>query len=165
MDEQVAPGQTQTKIGSLQRMKARTNNQGLQRHWLSRDQVRKAKALIELNLASDVKGKNKGFYKCISDTRKTWKNVSPLQKQMGDLVTLGMEAAYIPSEFFASVFICNCVTHTARVAEGKGRDWEQELPNVGDDQVQDHLRNHIMHKSMGPDEAFRGPEGSGGSSC
>lgn len=32
MDEQVAPGQTQTKIGSLQRMKARTNNQGLQRH-------------------------------------------------------------------------------------------------------------------------------------
>ncbi|KFV54386.1 hypothetical protein N341_03946, partial [Tyto alba] len=32
-------------------------------------------------------------------------------------------------------------------------DWRnEELPTVGEDQVQDHLRNLKMHKSMGPDE-------------
>ncbi|GAB0179518.1 cAMP-dependent protein kinase inhibitor alpha [Grus japonensis] len=35
----------------------------------------------------------------------------------------------------------------------KGRDWENEEPStVGEDQVQDHLRNLKVHKSMGPDE-------------
>ncbi|KFQ94507.1 RNA-directed DNA polymerase from mobile element jockey, partial [Nipponia nippon] len=34
-----------------------------------------------------------------------------------------------------------------------GRDWEnEEPPTVGEDQVQDHLRNLKVHKSMGPDE-------------
>ncbi|KFV50895.1 hypothetical protein N328_05902, partial [Gavia stellata] len=34
-----------------------------------------------------------------------------------------------------------------------GRDWENEVPHtIGKDQVQDHLRNLKVHKSMGPDE-------------
>ncbi|KFM13056.1 RNA-directed DNA polymerase from mobile element jockey, partial [Aptenodytes forsteri] len=34
-----------------------------------------------------------------------------------------------------------------------GGDWEnEEPPTVGEDQVQDHLRNLKVHKSMGPDE-------------
>ncbi|KFQ73820.1 hypothetical protein N337_06957, partial [Phoenicopterus ruber ruber] len=34
-----------------------------------------------------------------------------------------------------------------------GRDWEnEEPPTAGEDQVQDHLRNLKVHKSMGPDE-------------
>ncbi|KAK4818700.1 hypothetical protein QYF61_017921 [Mycteria americana] len=41
----------------------------------------------------------------------------------------------------------------AQVAEGKGRDWEnEEPPTVAEDEVQDHLRNLKVHKSMGPDE-------------
>ncbi|GAB0176047.1 nucleoside diphosphate kinase 6 [Grus japonensis] len=41
----------------------------------------------------------------------------------------------------------------AQVTEGKDRDWEnEEPPTVGEDQVQDHLRNLKEHKSMGPDE-------------
>ncbi|GAB0190216.1 mitochondrial enolase superfamily member 1 [Grus japonensis] len=36
---------------------------------------------------------------------------------------------------------------------GKGRDWEtEELPTVGEDQVQEYLRNPKVHKPMGPDE-------------
>lgn len=35
-----------------------------------------------------------------------------------------------------------------QVAEGKGESWENELPAVGDD----HLQNLKMHKSTGPDE-------------
>ncbi|KFO09640.1 hypothetical protein N312_07356, partial [Balearica regulorum gibbericeps] len=34
-----------------------------------------------------------------------------------------------------------------------GRDWEnEEPPAVGEDQIQDHLGNLKVHKSMGPDE-------------
>ncbi|GAB0175355.1 mitochondrial enolase superfamily member 1 [Grus japonensis] len=55
--------------------------------------------------------------------------------------------------FFASVFTGKCSSHTAQVTEGKGRDWENELlPTIGEDQVQEYLRNLKVHKSMGPDE-------------
>ncbi|GAB0197821.1 hypothetical protein GRJ2_002247500 [Grus japonensis] len=83
------------------------------------DQVRKAKALIELNLARDVKGNKKSFY---SDKRKTRENVGPLWKEMGDLVTLDMEKAEVFDDFFASVFTGKCSSHTAQVTEDKGRD-------------------------------------------
>ncbi|GAB0206039.1 hypothetical protein GRJ2_003069500 [Grus japonensis] len=41
------------------------------------------------------------------------------------------------------------ISHTTQVTEGKGRDWDwgnEELPTVGEDQVQDHLK---VHKYMG----------------
>jgi len=40
------------------------------------------------------------------------------------------------TDFFASVFTGKCSGHTTQVAEGKGRDWEnEEMPIVGEDQV------------------------------
>ncbi|GAB0209554.1 mitochondrial enolase superfamily member 1 [Grus japonensis] len=119
----------------------------------ARDQVRKAKALIELNLARDVKDYKKSFYRYVSEKRRMRENVGPLWKEMGDLVTQDMEKAEVLNDFFASVFTDKCSSHTAQVAEGKGRDWEnEELLTVGEDQVQDHLRNLKVHKSMGSDE-------------
>ncbi|GAB0185903.1 mitochondrial enolase superfamily member 1 [Grus japonensis] len=119
----------------------------------ARDQVRKAKALIELNLPRDVKGNKKSFYRCTSNKKKTRENVGPLWKETGNLVTQDMEKTEVLNDFFASVFTSKCSSHTAQVTEGKGRDWEnKELPSVGEDQVQDHLRNLKVHKSMGPDE-------------
>ena len=57
------------------------------------------------------------------------------------------------TDIFASVFNCKLSSHAAQVAEGKGRDWEnEELPTVGEDQVRECLRNLKVHKSMGPDE-------------
>ncbi|GAB0181545.1 mitochondrial enolase superfamily member 1 [Grus japonensis] len=54
-------------------------------------------------------------------------------------------------EFFTG----KCSSHTTQVAEGKGRDWENAEPStVGEDQVQDHLRNLKVHKSVGPDEMY-----------
>jgi len=44
----------------------------------ARDQVRKAKALSELNLARDIRGNNKSFYGYISDKRKNRELVGPL---------------------------------------------------------------------------------------
>ncbi|GAB0178212.1 mitochondrial enolase superfamily member 1 [Grus japonensis] len=117
----------------------------------ARDQVRKAKALIELNLARDVKDNKKSFYRYVSDKRRTRENVGPLQNETGNLVTQDMEKAEVLNNFFTSVFTSKCSSHTAPVTEG--RDWEnEEPPTVGEDQVQDHRRNLKVHKSMGPDE-------------
>ncbi|KFQ75960.1 hypothetical protein N337_07842, partial [Phoenicopterus ruber ruber] len=102
----------------------------------AREQVRIAKALIELNLARDVKGNKKSFYRYVTDKRKTRENVGPFWKETGDLVTQDMEKAEVLNYFFASVFTGKCSSNTTQVTEGKGRDWEnEEPPTVGEDQV------------------------------
>ncbi|GAB0186968.1 mitochondrial enolase superfamily member 1 [Grus japonensis] len=117
----------------------------------ARDQVRKAKALIEISLARDVKDNNKSFYRYVSDKRRMRENVGPLWNETGDLVSQDMEKAELLNDFFASVFTDKCVSHSAQVAEG--RDWENAEPlTVGEDQVREYLRNLKVHKSMGPDE-------------
>ncbi|GAB0181834.1 mitochondrial enolase superfamily member 1 [Grus japonensis] len=119
----------------------------------ARDEVRKAKALTELNVARDVKGNKKSFYRYVSDKRRTREDVGPLWNETGDLVTQDMEKAEVLNDFFASVFTGKCLSHTAQVTEGKGGDWENaEPPTVGEGQVREYLRNLKVHKSMGPDE-------------
>jgi len=89
--------------------------------------------MIELNLARDVKGNKKSFYRYISDKRKMMEKVGPLQKETGDLVIRGMEKAEVLNDFFASVFTSKYSSHTAQVIAGPGRDWEnEELPAEGD---------------------------------
>jgi len=64
-----------------------------------------------------------------------------------------MEKAEVLDDFFALAFTGKCSSHTAQVAGGKGRDWEnEEPPSAEEDQVQDHVRSLKMHKSMRPDE-------------
>ncbi|KFV08192.1 hypothetical protein N340_06134, partial [Tauraco erythrolophus] len=102
----------------------------------TRDQVRKAKALIELNLARDIKGNKKNFYRYVSDKKRSREKVGPLQKEIGDLATRDMEKAEVLNDFFASVFAGKSSSCTAQVTEGKGRDCENvEPPTVGEDQV------------------------------
>ncbi|GAB0178261.1 cAMP-dependent protein kinase inhibitor alpha [Grus japonensis] len=80
----------------------------------AREQVRKAKALIEINLARDVKDNKKSFYRYVSDKRRTRENMGPLQNETGDLVTQDMEKAEVLSDFFASVFTGKSLSHTAQ---------------------------------------------------
>ncbi|KFV18118.1 hypothetical protein N340_13754, partial [Tauraco erythrolophus] len=102
----------------------------------TRDQVRKAKALIELNLARDIKGNKKNFSRYVSDKKRTREKVVPLCKETGDLATQDMEKAEVLNDFFVSVFTGKISSCTAQVTAGKGRDWEnEEPPTVGEDQV------------------------------
>ncbi|GAB0209907.1 hypothetical protein GRJ2_003456400 [Grus japonensis] len=115
----------------------------------ARDQVRKAKAPIEISLPRDIEGNKKSFYRYVSDKRRMRENVGPLRNETGDLVTQDMEKAEVLNDFFASVFTGKSLSHTAQVTEG--RDGENaEPPTVGEDQVQEYLRNLKVHKSMGP---------------
>ena len=85
----------------------------------------------------------------MSDEGKTRENVGPLWKKTGDLVTQDMEKAEVLNDFFASVFAGKSFSHITQDTECKLRDWENEgPPTVGEDQVQDHLRNLKVHKSM-----------------
>ncbi|GAB0199271.1 mitochondrial enolase superfamily member 1 [Grus japonensis] len=126
--------------------------QGRETVQAARDQVRKAKALIKISLARDVKDNKRSFYRYVSDKRRMRENVGPLRNETGDLVTQDMEKAEVLNDFFASVFTGKGLSlHTAQVTEG--RDWENaEPPTVGEDQVREYLRKLKVHKSMGPDE-------------
>lgn len=64
-------------------MEVRTGSPGgIKRNCLS-SQVKKAETLIELliNLAMDVKGNNKSFYRYMSDKKKTRENVDPSRRK------------------------------------------------------------------------------------
>uniref|UniRef100_A0A672UTJ2 Reverse transcriptase domain-containing protein n=1 Tax=Strigops habroptila TaxID=2489341 RepID=A0A672UTJ2_STRHB len=120
----------------------------------ARDQIRKAKAQLELSLARDVKDNRKGFYRYVANKRQTRDNVGPLRKLSGELATMDLEKAEVLNDFFASIFTSKCSDHTTKVLESKCRDCENEdfRPTVGEDQVRDYLKNLNVHKSMGPDE-------------
>ncbi|KFV15062.1 hypothetical protein N340_07525, partial [Tauraco erythrolophus] len=83
----------------------------------TRDQVRKAKALRELNLARDIKGNKKNFYRYVNDKKRSRENVGPLRKETGDLATRDMEKAEVLNDSFASVFTGKSSSCTAQVAE------------------------------------------------
>ena len=54
---------------------------------LCREKIRKAKAQLELNLATKVKENNKYFYKYINSKRRARENLHPLLDAKGNLVT------------------------------------------------------------------------------
>ena len=56
---------------------------------LCREKIRKAKAQLELNLATKVKENNKYFYKYINSKRRARENLHPLLYAEGNLVTQG----------------------------------------------------------------------------
>lgn len=52
--------------------------------------------------------------------------MAPFRRDMDDLVMQDMEKAEVLKDFFASVFTSKCSSHTAQIAEGVNRNWENE---------------------------------------
>ncbi|KAK4811177.1 hypothetical protein QYF61_019808 [Mycteria americana] len=120
---------------------------------LCREKIRRAKAQLELNLATAVKDNKKCFYKYIHNKRRAKENLHPLLDAGGNIVVKDEEKAEVRNAFFASVFNSqtNCSWGT-QPPELEDRDREEnEAPIIQGEMASDLLHHLDTHKSMGLD--------------
>lgn len=119
---------------------------------LCRDGMRKAKAQLEVYLATDAKKNKKGFYRYLNQKRSPGEHTP--QTQTGDtdrLITT--DKAEVLNSFFASNFPNNCSPRSPQIFGLVGKDQGNKVPpTVNEDQVCDHLRKLNIQKSTGPSE-------------
>ena len=113
--------------------------------------IRKAKALLELNLATKVN--NKYFYKYINSKRRARENLHPLLDTKGNLVTKDQDKAEVLNAAFASIFNSKtCYSLGTQPPVLVDRDGEQNRPcMIHNEMALDLLRKLGAHKSMGSD--------------
>ncbi|PKU29972.1 hypothetical protein llap_19725 [Limosa lapponica baueri] len=70
---------------------------------LYREKIRKAKAQLDLNLATDIRDNKKSFYKYINNKKRARENLHPLLDAGGNVATKDKKAEILHA-FFASVF-------------------------------------------------------------
>lgn len=85
-----------------------------------RKNLRKAKAQLQLNLATAMRGKKNGFYRYINNKRKAKENVHPLFDAVKNIAVQYAEKGEIFSAFFASIF--NNKIHYAEGIQPSDRD-------------------------------------------
>ncbi|NXA62985.1 RTJK polymerase, partial [Mohoua ochrocephala] len=118
-----------------------------------RKKMRKAKAQLELNLATFVKDNKRCFYKYIKGKRKGKNNLGYLLDVGGNLVTADGEKVEAFNTFFASVLIGKTVCPQDNCPPGLVDGVkEQDGPSVLQEEAVRELLSHLdVHKPMGPD--------------
>lgn len=69
-----------------------------------REKIRKAKAWLELNLATTVKGNKKWLYKYITNKRRAKENLCPLLDVGGNIILKDEEKAGVLNTFLSLLF-------------------------------------------------------------
>jgi len=118
-----------------------------------REEISKAKAQLELRLATVVRDNKKCFNKYINNKKRDNESIHPLLDVRGNIVNKDEEKAEVLSAFFASVF--NSQTGYSQdsqtpVLEGRV-GVRNKLPIIQEEAVNDLLCHLDTYKSMGPD--------------
>ncbi|GAB0176274.1 mitochondrial enolase superfamily member 1 [Grus japonensis] len=113
----------------------------------NREQTRKAKAQLELKLASVVSDNKKGFFKYVNSKRRSKENIGPILVEDGHPTNKDEEKAEPFNVVFASVFNNTDRPWAAQSPESEDHDF----PFVDTEIVRNQLYQLNVHKSMGPD--------------
>ncbi|XP_009693889.1 PREDICTED: uncharacterized protein LOC104158026, partial [Cariama cristata] len=116
------------------------------------EKIRRAKAQLELDLATTVKDNKKSFYKYIGSKRRVKERLHHLTNEEGSVVTGNEEKAEVLNAFFASVFnIKTSSSQDTQPPELEVKDGElSEAPIIQEETVSDLLCQLDTQKSMEP---------------
>lgn len=80
-------------------------------------------------------------YLCIAEIKGRGLKLSPLQKKMGGLIIWDMEKSEYVTTFLSWSSPASAPVTASKSQKTKGGKENEKLPTVGNDQIQDHLRN------------------------
>ncbi|KAK4823199.1 hypothetical protein QYF61_027208 [Mycteria americana] len=119
---------------------------------ICREKTRKARAQLELKLASVVSDNKRGFFKYVNSKRRSKENIRLILVEDGDLTNRDEEKAEAFNAVFASVFNTTDTPWAARSPESEDHECgNSDFPFVDAEIVRDQLYQLNVLKSMCPD--------------